>query len=138
MTFRTPDTPLTLREHNRMTKQAPHFTGVVDFRFKMNQGIDVASANSLELGYDGNVFEITGTTQVNAIYTTGWQNGSVVVLLFTANPTVKHNTAGATGTGVMLLLGAGDFSSTSNDSLTLVLSEVGGTQAWREVSRSVN
>lgn len=113
-------------------------TSRFDGRILGNQGADVASANDLTLGADGNVFEITGTTQINAITTSGWQNGSVIRLIFTSTPTVKHNTAGGAGTAVMLLSGAADFSATADDVLTLVLSEVGGTQAWREVSRSAN
>lgn len=37
-----------------------------------------------------------------------------------------------------MLAGATDFSATADDILTLMLCEVGGTQAWREISRSVN
>lgn len=106
-------------------------------RLEAGQGADVAAANDLTLGADGNVFEITGTTQINAITTATWQNGSYITLLFASNPTVKHNTAGGAGTAVMLLAGAADFASTAGDTLTLVLSEIGGTQAWREVARAV-
>lgn len=112
-------------------------TSRFDGRMLQNQGADVASANDLTLGSDGNVFEITGTTQINAITTSGWQNGSRITLLFTANPTVKHNTAGGAGTAVMLLAGAVDFTATAGDTLTLILSEIGGTQAWREAGRAV-
>ena len=101
-----------------------------------NQGTDIASANDLTLGADGNSFEITGTTQVNAITTANWKNGSKITLLFTSTPTVKHNTAGGGGTAVILLAGAGDFAATAGDTLTLLLSEIGGTQAWREVART--
>lgn len=108
-----------------------------DGRLLKTQGADTASANDLTLGSDGNTFEITGTTQINAITTTGWQNGAMITLFFTSTPTVKHNTAGGANTAVLLLSGAVDFSATANDTLTLVLGEVGGTQAWREVARTV-
>lgn len=101
------------------------------------QGADVASANDLTLGTDGNVFEITGTTQINAITTASWQNGALVTLLFTGSLTVKHNTAGGAGTARILLAGAADFSATAGDTLSLRLSEIGGTQAWRETGRAV-
>ncbi len=107
-----------------------------DGRVLLSQGADVASANDLTLGADGNTFEITGTTQINAITTAGWQNGTMITLLFTSTPTVKHNTAGGGGTAVMLLAGAADFSATAGDTLTLILSEIGGTQAWREIARA--
>lgn len=100
------------------------------------QGADVASANDLTLGNDGNAFEITGATQINAITTKSWQNGSQITMLFTANPTVKHNTAGGAGTAVMLLAGSADFAATAGDTLTLLLSEIGGSQAWRELART--
>lgn len=101
------------------------------------QGVDVASANDLTLGTDGNAYEITGTTQINAITTASWQNGSRITLLFTSNLTVKHNTAGGGGTAVILLAGSADFVASAGDTLSLILSEIGGTQAWREVSRTV-
>lgn len=108
-----------------------------DGRVLETQGADVASANDLTLGSDGNCFEITGNTQINAITTSGWQNGAMITLLFTSTPTVKHNTAGGAGTAVILLAGAADFSATAGDTLTLRLCEIGGTQAWREIGRAV-
>lgn len=106
-------------------------------RLQATQGADVASANDLTLGTDGNSFEITGTTQINAITIANWQNGATITLLFASTPTVKHNTAGGAGTAVILLAGAADFAATAGDTLTLLLSEIGGTQAWRELSRAV-
>jgi hypothetical protein len=101
------------------------------------QGVDVASANNLALGNDGNVFEITGTTQINLLSNVGWQNGSMIVLLFTTTPTVKHNQT-TSGTDITIQLSGGaDFAATAGDTLTLVLSEIGGTQAWRELCRTV-
>lgn len=108
-----------------------------DGRILGNQGADVASATAVTLGSDGNVFEITGTTQINTITVTGWQNGSIVTLLFTSTPTVSHNNAGGGGTGAVLLAGAANFGATAGDTLTIVLSEIGGTQAWREIGRAV-
>lgn len=106
-------------------------------RFNELQGADTPSTNNLALDSTGNTFEITGNTQINAIETERWQNGSKVTLLFSSNPTVKHNTAGGAGTAVILLNGAADFGATAGDTLTLVLCEIGGTQAWREIGRAV-
>ena len=108
----------------------------INGRLLKTQGVDVASANNLTLGSDGNTFEITGATQINAITTSGWLNGSEVNLLFTSTPTVKHNTAGGAGTAVMLLAGSVDAAMTAGSRLKLLLSEIGGTQAWREMSRT--
>lgn len=118
-------TRLSLQNHNVILGSA---------RFQTKTGANVASANDLTLGNDGNVFTITGTTQINAITTTNWQAGSEVVLIFSGSVTVKNNTAGGGGTAVMLLAGGVDFSATSNDVLKLVYN---GT-SWFEVSRSVN
>ena len=103
-------------------------------RHQTKKGADVASANDLTLGGDGNVFSITGTTQINAITTTNWQAGSEITLLFASTPTVKNNTAGGANTASMLLAGGADFSATANDVLKLVYD---GSR-WLEVSRSVN
>lgn len=101
------------------------------------QGADEASANDLDISVtQGNVIEVTGNTQINAIKTNGAQNGTVLTLLFTSTPTVKHNTAGSAGYVSMLLFGGLDMVATAGDRLTLMLSEIGGTQAWREVSRT--
>lgn len=115
---------------------------MVGSRLRLTQGIDRASANDLTfptLGgtQDGNSFEITGTTQINAISTSNWQDGSIVTFLFASTPTVKHNTAGGAGTVPVLLAGAMDFVAAAGDTLTLILGDVGGTQAWREVSRTL-
>jgi hypothetical protein len=109
---------------------------IVSHRLLLKQGADVASANNLDLGYDGNVFEITGTTEIQLLSNLGWQNGSEVILLFTSTPTVKHATATSGAYITILLAGAVDFSATAGDVLKLVLCEIGGTQAWREVSRT--
>jgi len=93
----------------------------------------VASANNLTLT-TGNVFSITGTTTVNAITTTNWQAGSIIILIFASTPTVKNNTAGGASTAKMLLNGGVDFSATANDVLTLIYD---GTN-WLECSRSIN
>jgi len=93
-----------------------------------------AAANDLTLDYLGNVFSISGTTQINAITTTGWQSGSEITLIFEASVTVKDNTTGGAGTAPIQLAGSLDFGATLNDVLKLVYN---GTN-WLEVSRSAN
>ena len=107
-------------------------------RNREGQGADVASANNLSLGTDGNAFEITGTTTINLISNTNWQNGSVIRLVFSSSLTVTNN-AGTSGSNINILLAGGaNFSATANDILTLMLCEIGSVQNWVEVSRSVN
>lgn len=102
-------------------------------RFQPDKGADVASANDLTLGSDGNVFVITGTTTINAITTANWQAGSEITLVFTGATTVKHNTAGGGGTARMFLAGSVDLSTANHTTLTLVYD---GTQ-WQEKSRKI-
>jgi hypothetical protein len=110
----------------------------INSRFRQAQGGDVASANNLSLGTDGNAFEITGTTTINLISNTNWQNGSVIRLVFSSSLTVTNN-AGTSGSNINILLAGGaNFSATANDILTLMLCEIGSVQNWVEVSRSVN
>jgi len=104
-------------------------------RLVQKQGADVTSANNLTLGSDGNTFEITGTTQVNLIASTGWQNGSEVTLLLASGITVKHGQTTSGSNITISLSGATDLVTAAETSLTLVLSEVGGTQKWREKHR---
>lgn len=53
------------------------------------KGADVASANALTLGDDGNYFDITGTTTITSIATVGV--GAVVKLHFDAALTLTHH-----------------------------------------------
>lgn len=64
-----------------------------DGRVLEAKGANVASASTLTLGGDGNTFQVTGTTTVNYITTTGWTSGSKVTLTFAAATTLTHNAA---------------------------------------------
>lgn len=97
------------------------------------KGSDVTAANDLVLT-EGNVFTVTGNTQINAITTARWQAGSIVVLIFSGTPTVKDNTAGSAGTARIFLSGSVDLVAAANTVLTLVYD---GTQ-WQEMSRKVD
>jgi hypothetical protein len=106
-------------------------------RFETALGANVAAANNLTLGTDGNVFTITGNTQINAITTANWQAGSVIILgPFIGTPTVKHNTAGGAGTAPILLAGATDFTAAVNDALTLVYNGTNWIETARKISSS--
>ncbi len=106
---------------------------LISNRLNEKKGIDVASANDLTLGMDGNVFVITGNIQINAITVANWQAGSKVTLVFTGTPTVKHNTVGGGGTAVMLLAGSIDLVAAVNTVLGLTYD---GTQ-WQETYRKI-
>lgn len=102
-------------------------------RMQNAKGADVAAANDLTLGIDGNCFNITGATQINAITTANWTSGSVLTLIFASNPLVKHNTAGGAGTATILLAGSADFATAANSVLGLIYN---GTN-WHEIFRKV-
>jgi len=71
-------------------------------RFLESKGADVASANDLTLGEDGNYFDITGTTQINRISPTNWNAGSSFKVQFDGVVTIKD--AQATGGGYNIIL----------------------------------
>jgi hypothetical protein len=102
-------------------------TSRFDGRVCLGKGANVASATTMTLGSDGNVFHITGTTAITAITTTNWQAGSEITLIFDSTASI---TAGAN----MILAGAANFNGTANDVIKLVWD---GT-SWFEVSRSIN
>jgi hypothetical protein len=108
-------------------------------RLEMQQGADVSSAaGAIAVGLDGNVFELTGTNAVTLISNLNFVNGSVIHILFTSTATLTDGTANS-GTDIgMELVGNTNFVGSADDVVTLVLSEIGGTQRWRMVSSSVN
>jgi len=95
-------------------------------RVQFGKGANVASAATVTLGNDGNLFHITGTTNIDNITTTNWQAGSEIVLIFDDVLTVND------GTGNLQL--AGNFTTSANDTMKLIYN---GT-SWFELSRSVN
>ena len=97
-------------------------------------GSNIASATTITPPSTASVFNITGTTTINAVITTNWDAGACVRLIFADSVTVKNNTAGGASTATMLLAGGADFSATANDALTLCYN---GTN-WIETARSVN
>ena len=109
-----------------------------DGRVLKTQGADVASVAGAIAVTDGNTFEVTGTNAVTLISNIGWQNGSEITLIFTSTASLTDGTANS-GTDIgMELASNSNFSASADDVITLVLCEIGGTQRWREKSRSVN
>jgi len=68
----------------------------INNRLLTMQGSDVASAATITLG-TGNVFQITGTTQINNIVTTNWSSGSIIILLFQSALTLGHAVGAVAG-----------------------------------------
>lgn len=107
---------------------------IAEGRLKTAKGSDVASADEITLGVNGNYFDVTGSTTINHINKTGWPAGTAVILQFDASVTVTHNAGTPAGTEAdILLAGAVDFSATVDDTLQLAYDGV----TWREVCRTV-
>jgi len=94
-------------------------------RIQGSSGASIASANDITLGSDGNFFEITGTTTVNRILTTGWQTGSIIHLYFSGLVTVTNGTS--SGSGFQGFRFASDANTTSSgaDGFTMTFSNTG-------------
>jgi hypothetical protein len=103
-------------------------------RLKTAKGSDVASADEITLGANGNCFDVTGALTINHINKTDWPAGTVVILQFDASATVTHNAGTPEGTEASILLaGAVPFTASPDDTLQLYFDGV----TWREVSRTV-
>ena len=114
-------------------------SGGVDIPVRLleTEGTDIASAATIVLPTNGNAFELTGTTKVNLINKNGWQQGAILTLICNESVTIDHGTATFAAEVTILLAGAGDFSCTADDTLTLMLSSTtAGGEAWREISRT--
>lgn len=103
-------------------------------RWNGSKGTDVSSGGTITLTEDDRYFDVTGTTTIDHITIGDFTAGDQVIFQFDASVTVTHN-AGAppAGTAAILLSGAGDFSATLDDTLTLIYD--GST--WRETARTV-
>lgn len=93
---------------------------------RLKKGSDTASAAELALGVKaGNVFHITGTTNITSIASADSVSGRVLYLIFDGILTFTD------GNNLKL---AGNFVTTADDVICLVCD---GTN-WFEVSRSIN
>ncbi len=84
------------------------------------KGTDIASASTLTLPTDGNVFDVTGTTTINHLSTIGIPKGFTFILKFTAALTLTNN-AGAppANTAPVLLASGANFTTGANKGITL-------------------
>lgn len=103
-------------------------------RLNMSKGEDIASANNITLGTDGNQFDITGTTAVMRINPTNFKPGAIVVLNFDGAAVVHHAEGTDTDTAKSLKLqGATDFTTAAGDRLVLYYDGA----LWQEISRCI-
>lgn len=102
-------------------------------RLQRRMGAGVTAANNLTLGTDGDSFQISGTTQINLISETGWQNGSDLTLYFFSSVTVKNGQVASGSFDPIMLSNSTDFSAITGSTLTLKL--FGGF--WIEIGRKV-
>lgn len=107
--------------------------GIQGNRFATGMGAAIAAANNLTTGSDGNLFSVTGLTQINAIATTNWQPGAEIAFIFTSTPVLKNNTIGGGGTAPMLLAGSIDYQAAPGDYIKL---QYDGS-FWHEVTRKL-
>jgi hypothetical protein len=131
--------PLLFRTNNTLRGQfTTAGTLLMSYGVVEKQGADVASvAGAVTLGVDGNAFEITGTNAITLIANTNFQNGHIVTLLFTSTATLTDGTANSGANIGMELAGNTNFVASAGATVTLRLMELGGTQRWYEVARSV-
>ena len=102
-------------------------------RLLMDKGTDTGSSDAVTLPADGNFFDITGTTTINHIINTGWQDGAIIILHFDGVVTLTHNAGGAAGAEEdLFLIGNTNYTTAAGDILTFVLS----TNGWEEISRN--
>lgn len=100
------------------------FTGIQTHsaQVRWSKGADVASANALTLGTDGNYFDITGTTAITSIGTLGV--GTQVKLHFDGALTLTHHATD------LILPGGANITTAAGDEIELVEYATGD---WRMV-----
>lgn len=102
-------------------------------RILESQGDDVASANDLTLNEtnNGNIYSITGTTQINRIDDANWGNGSYIELKFDGILTLKDGQA--TGGTAKQINTADGSDITTAAGMVVAFREIDGE--WWEVGR---
>lgn len=109
---------------------ASRFDGIV-----LGSSGAITAANDLPIS-NSNLQTVSGNTQINGIATTVTSGpsitaGTIIQLLFSGTPTIKHNTAPSAGFAKIFLAGSVDLVAAANTVLSVVYD---GTQ-WQEISR---
>jgi hypothetical protein len=99
------------------------------------KGSDLTAANDLTLGYDGNSWDVGGTTEIRHLRITDWDAGAIVLLCLEDGVTVKHryNSGNAPPTNYAKILLNGSMDLTNSERTVLML-WYNGT-AWMEIAR---
>lgn len=102
----------------------------IDGRLILSQQADTASAATVPIA--NNLTRITGTTDIEKISATNWQQGSIVVLKFQDTLTLVH---GAGGSGQLYMRGASDLIVNAEDVVMFVLVNAGvGANTWYQIN----
>lgn len=101
-------------------------------RLMYRKGADVASANDLTLGSDGNFFAITGTTTINGIATASWQPGTLINLWFQDALTLTNEGSPSAGFGKLYLSKSQDFLTETNTLMGFVFDGTNWQETWRK------
>jgi hypothetical protein len=101
--------------------------------FQLKAGSAITAANDITVPIDGNIFAISGNTQINRLsIPASFQTGTIIYLKFSGTPTVKHNQGAGSGFFPVLLNGSADFVAAAN--MLIALMQLDGA-AWVEVPR---
>lgn len=92
-------------------------------RLALAKGANIASASALAIGSDGNVFHVTGTTQINTI--SAITGAGPVFLIFDDVLTFKHNATS------LIQIGGADVTTAAGDMAMLVHE---GSGNWRVIA----
>ena len=103
-------------------------------RIEGKQGVDIACANNLTLGLDGNTFNITtGVNTLNLINSVNWQAGSVVRLKFTVPTIINNNVTASTTYYPIVLASRSNYTTSANQVLEF---ELRANNVWYEIGQS--
>lgn len=111
------------------------FTDDVDISgsLLLSMGTSATAGADMVLTIDGNTFYVDGSTTIDSIVGSGWNQGTHVTLIFNSSPLVKHGVSGGFGGQKLLLAGSLDFQAALYSVLGLVFT---GTE-WQETFRKV-
>ena len=85
----------------------------------------IVAASKITLGNDGNIFTVTGNTNIDTINITNWTSGANIYLYFTGTPTINNQ---STGVGRIYCQGS-NISVSAGDVYEFILDDT----IWRRV-----
>lgn len=115
-------------DHNDLLNKGTITHEEIDAKFK--KGSDIASASTITIPADGEFCEVTGTTAIDLIETTGYVAGKTIALKFLDVCTLNFETA-TSGTAVgMYLVKGSNYTTVAGD---IIILKFDGT-VWQEVN----